>query len=273
MATYITDDGICLRVTDFSETSQIVGMFTRGHGLVPLIAKGAKRASKKNVMSGPLDLLTGGEAVFVPAKEGGGGVGGGVQLGTLAAWELSDHRSALRRYLPGLNAAMMAAEVTTHLLQPLDPHPQLFDELQAALELLGAARDARSCGRVLVAYVKAALVAAGYWPQLETCLACAKPVADRPMRFDVRAGGVLCAGNGQGCQVARGGGVTMVVPGRVVAALERLPLPAAMREKQPERAADVGALRVALEMELAQIEAVTDKAFRTRDVVQGIFTA
>ena len=39
MATYITDDAICLRVTDFSETSQIVGMFTRRHGLVPLIAK------------------------------------------------------------------------------------------------------------------------------------------------------------------------------------------------------------------------------------------
>ena len=87
----MTDEGICLRVTDFSETSQIVGMFTRGHGVVPLIAKGSKRTSKKNVMSGPLDLLTGGEVVFVPER---GGVvrGGAVQLGTLAAWELSDHR-------------------------------------------------------------------------------------------------------------------------------------------------------------------------------------
>src|SRR3954468_5784951 len=110
MATYLTDEGICLRVTDFSETSQIVGMFTRLHGVVPLIAKGAKRASKKNVMSGPLDLLTSGEVVFVPAKSGGGG--GGVQLGTLAAWELTDHRRALRGNLAALNAAMMCAEIT-----------------------------------------------------------------------------------------------------------------------------------------------------------------
>ena len=29
MATYLTDNGICLRVHDFSETSQIVAMFTR----------------------------------------------------------------------------------------------------------------------------------------------------------------------------------------------------------------------------------------------------
>src|SRR3954454_4295731 len=99
MATYVTDEGICLRVTDFSETSQIVAMFTRHHGLVPLIAKGAKRASKKSVMSGPLDLLTAGQVVFVPARDGATGSGGGAQLGILAAWELADHRGTLRAQL------------------------------------------------------------------------------------------------------------------------------------------------------------------------------
>src|ERR1051325_8908634 len=79
MANYVTDDAVCLRVTDFSETSQIVGLFTRRHGLVPMIAKGAKRQTKKNSMSGPLDLLTSGEVVFVPAKESGGNGGGGAQ--------------------------------------------------------------------------------------------------------------------------------------------------------------------------------------------------
>ena len=76
MAHYQRDDGICLRVTDFSETSQIVGMFTRRHGLVPLIAKGSKRGSKRNVVSGPLDLLTSGEVVFVAAREMPGSAGG-----------------------------------------------------------------------------------------------------------------------------------------------------------------------------------------------------
>src|SRR4051794_36986494 len=192
MATYLTDDGICLRVTDFSETSQIVGMLTRAHGLVPLIAKGAKRPSKKNVMSGPLDLLTAGEVVFVPAREGG--EGRTVQLGTLAAWELADHRKELRKNLAGLNAAMVCAEVTTLLLQPLDPHPELFAELEAALGLLGeegglcgGPEKGSGCGRVLVSYLKAALVSAGYWPQLEACLSCGKGVGDMPMRFSVGA--------------------------------------------------------------------------------------
>ena len=88
MANYVTDDAICLRVLDFSETSQIVGLLTRRHGLVPMIAKGSKRQSKKNSMSGPLDLLTSGEVVFVPAKGVGGGIGdaGGVGGGGSSEW-------------------------------------------------------------------------------------------------------------------------------------------------------------------------------------------
>jgi DNA repair protein RecO len=279
MATYLTDDGICLRVTDFSETSQIVGMFTRRHGLVPLIAKGAKRASKKNVMSGPLDLLTSGEVVFVPAKEsaGGGGSGGGVQLGTLAAWELADHRRALRGNLAALNAAMMCAEITTHLVHPLDPHEELFGDLEAALSLLGAesavagsGESASAIGRVLVAYVKAALMAAGYWPQLGACLKCAKPPGDGSIRFSVRAGGILCGSNGGGCHVEHAG-MTMAVPGRVVVALERLPLPREIQAHPPERPADAAALHIALQMLLAQVEAITDKGVRTRGLLGSIF--
>ncbi|HEY4329694.1 MAG TPA: DNA repair protein RecO [Phycisphaerae bacterium] len=272
MANYVTDDGICLRVTDFSETSQIVGMFTRRHGLVPLIAKGAKRASKKNVMSGPLDLLTGGEVVFVPAKGGGEN---GTQLGTLAAWELSDHRTALRGNLMGLNAAMMCAEVTAHLMMPLDPHEELFGELEAALELLGdaggnaAKGDERAeMGRILVAYVKAALSSAGYWPQLDACMACGKVVGagDMQMRFSVGGGGVFCGGVA-GCY-GEGGGMTMGVPGNVVVGLSRLALPTGLKAHPPERAADVGALAVALEMLLAQVEGVSDKGVRTRGGVK-----
>lgn len=284
MATYLTDDGICLRVTDFSETSQIVGMFTRRHGLVPLIAKGAKRPSKKNVMSGPLDLLTGGQVVFVPARETPGT--SGAQLGTLAEWQLTDHRQELRRNLAALNAAMMCAEITTHLVHPQDPHPELFAELEAALASLGTAAGP-NLARVLVAYLKAALQAAGYWPQFQQCLACGRPTGDWPMRFNPRGGGVFCgigrttesasragespARNADPPCHAAGTGLTLIVPGRVLLALDRLPLPAALRANPPDRPADQAALQTAAQILLAQVEAVTDKPVRTRELLTGIF--
>jgi DNA repair protein RecO (recombination protein O) len=269
MANYVTDMGICLRVVDYSETSQIVGMLTRGHGVVPLIAKGSKRTSKKNVMSGPLDLLTGGEVVYVAAREGagGGGDGAGVALATLAAWELLDHRVGLRANLRALNAAMMCAEVTTLLLQPFDPHEGLFEELEAALELLGAeSGQGMGFGRILVAYVKAALVAAGYMPALAACLGCGRVVGDEVVRFSTAAGGVFCAA----CY-GKVAGRLMDVTGRVVVALDRLPPPTVLRAKPPERAADEGALLTALKMLLAQVQAVTDRGVRTEKLVEGIF--
>jgi len=263
MANYVSDVAIVLRVTDFSETSQIVVMLTREHGVVPMIAKGSKRASKKGVVSGPLDLLTAGEVVFVPAKQT-------AELGTLAEWELTDHRKVLRGNLAALNAALVAAEVTLLLQHPHDPHPELFDECEAAFELLGTEQRARG----LVAYVKSALISAGYGPQLEACVVCGKELGlagwegggggGAEVKFNARAGGIIC---GECVQT----GPTMLVPAKIVMALARLPGPQELLASPPERAGDMGALRKAMALLLAQVTGVTDRVLRTAYVVPSVF--
>jgi len=261
MANYLTDDAICLRVTDFSETSQIVGLFTRKHGLVPMIAKGSKRPTRKNTMSGPLDLLTSGEVVYVPSK-------GAAELSTLAGWELVNHRTELRRDLAGLNAAMLCAEVSTLVMHPHDPHEELFEELEAALQLLGT----RQRMRAVAAYVKAALLEAGYAPQLDACMVCGKPLAaDVPMRFFPHAGGIACGGGASGCHMENGGGTSIAVAGRIVVALQRLPSPRVLLASPPDRPADGPSLALAMGMLLAQVESITDKRVRTRYLLGGIF--
>ncbi len=255
MATYLNDDAICLRVHDFSETSQVVGLFTRAHGMVSLIAKGVKRESKKGVVSGPLDLLTSGEVVFVPSR-------GAAELGTLAAWELADHRAGLRKNLAGLNAAMLCAEVTGMLVQAQDPHAELYGELEATLGLLAGPQRARAT----LAYVKAALVGAGYAPQLGGCLTCGRGLSDGPVRFSARAGGFVC-----GTCVLEGGGTVIQVAGRIVAALARLELPSVLAARPPEKAGDAAAQALAMGLLLAQVEAVTDRGVKTRYLLGSIF--
>ena len=51
-----TDNAVCLRKLDYSETSQVLTLFTAGHGLVRVIAKGQKRSTKTKVGVG-VDLL------------------------------------------------------------------------------------------------------------------------------------------------------------------------------------------------------------------------
>jgi len=60
--------GICLRVTDYSETSQVVHFLARGCGVVHLLAKGTKRPKSRS--GGAIDLLAEGDLVFTTRSSG-----------------------------------------------------------------------------------------------------------------------------------------------------------------------------------------------------------
>ena len=62
----VHDRCICLRKVEFSETSQILTLFARQHGINRVIAKGAHRRTKAGAskFDGGIDLLDVGEAVF-----------------------------------------------------------------------------------------------------------------------------------------------------------------------------------------------------------------
>src|SRR2546423_4482772 len=104
------DRCICLRKVEYSETSQILTLFGRAHGLFRVIAKGAHRRTKAGAskFDGGADLLDQGEAVFTfdPAKE----------LNTLTEWKLCDGHLALRKNLRGMYLALYAAELTSTLI-------------------------------------------------------------------------------------------------------------------------------------------------------------
>ncbi|MFN9968750.1 MAG: DNA repair protein RecO, partial [Phycisphaerae bacterium] len=59
MAT-VMDDAICIRVWDWSETSQTVSLFCRSLGVVRGLAKGSKRQDAR--FSGGYELFTRGQA-------------------------------------------------------------------------------------------------------------------------------------------------------------------------------------------------------------------
>jgi len=260
MATYLTDLAICLRVTDFSETSQVVALLTSNHGLVPMIAKGAKRTSKSgaSTFSGPIDLLVTGQAVFIPAKAAS-------ELATLTAWQLLNHQTRLRTTLPALYAAMICADITLALLHPHDPHQDVFAELTATLDLLATPQQPR----VLVAYAKTALVAAGYQPQLDSCLNCARPLAaDEQAAFSPRAGGILCAS----CRSTVATKTPLVaIPARIALALDRLPTPSEIQAAPPENPGSPAALHQALLLLLTQVETVSERPLRTRSILPIVF--
>ena len=176
------DRAIVLRLNDFSETSQVVTLFTREFGKVRMIAKGARRRTKAGAgaFDGGLDLLDAGEAVFRHAPE--------KDLSLLTQWQLQDGHLALRADLRAMYLGLYAAELLDALVEEHDPHPALFDRLECLLAHLP-----ESAEESFLAFELDLLREAGDAPELDRCARCGdRPGADERVFFSPAAGGLVC---------------------------------------------------------------------------------
>lgn len=113
--------GYLLHSTSWRETSLVIQLFSRQHGVVAVVAKGAKR---------PHSVLRPVLSAFQPLSVSWSGAG---EVKTLT-------RADCVGILPLQGRAFMSAwymnELLLRLLPREDPHPQLFDAYQTALEQL-----------------------------------------------------------------------------------------------------------------------------------------
>ena len=178
------DSAICLRTSDYSETSQIVHFLGRASGVLRLMAKGAKR--KKSSTGGAIDLMSEGDLVYIPSRAG--------SLGTLVEFTETDSHLALRTDAGRLNTGLYMIELAGALLAEADPHPEVFDLLHNALARLGEA-DA-PVPAVLAWFQWRTLRHVGLLGDLTACAACGRHVGPnaRGMCFSSSEGGLVCSG-------------------------------------------------------------------------------
>lgn len=125
--------GYMLHATDWKETSLIVQAFTRDHGSMALVAKGAKR---------PYSVLRPVLSVFQPLALSWSGAG---EVKTLVRADCAGVRPLGGK---ALMSAWYMNELLLRLLPREDPHPQLYDAYDAALEqLAGGSRAAGALRR------------------------------------------------------------------------------------------------------------------------------
>lgn len=180
------EPAICLRTTDYSETSQVVHFLARQTGVVRLLAKGTKRPRSKS--GGAIDLLSEGDLLFT-VKDAG-------TLGTLMEFSETASHTSLRRDATRLNTSLYMLELTHEMLAEGDPHPAVFDLLHRALERLG--QDDAPIAAVLAYFQWRLLRHVGLLGGLDSCCACGASVRDMSRQADVyfssRQGGLLCDG-------------------------------------------------------------------------------
>lgn len=186
----VRDSAIVLKRLDYSESSQILALFTPVHGKVRLIAKGARRSTKKRFNPG-VELLEAGEVVFSVREMGQ------EALANMMEWKTTRAFLGLRERLDRLNSAQYAADITAQLTNDWDAHAIVYASLYDTLDGMSQG------GAVLpavVAYQRTLLKETGVLPRLDRCVSCGHTLdKTRDIYFSSFEGGVLC----RDCEPAR----------------------------------------------------------------------
>lgn len=176
----ITTPAIILHAFKYSDTSKIVRLATRAHGVQSAIAKGASRP--KSRFGASLQVLSQGTAhlYFRPTAE----------LQTLSAFDVTDQRPALAQDLGRYASASALAEVMMRCA-PSEPQPALFDLVGALFDRL-ATVPAPQVATAGISGLWTVVRALGFAPTLNACVRDGRALDDGAVGFSVPDGGFLC---------------------------------------------------------------------------------
>ena len=187
----VKDQAICIRATDYSETSQVVTFFTKANGKVRTIAKGSKRP--KSSFDGPIEVFSHGRIVFSDSTTD--------KLATLTEFEPAGRGGGFRRLSGDLfvwHCCLFAAELVDSLADDYDPHPELFDRFVQFLRDVEDQQERgdkqRSILALLILFQLALLKEVGLQPILQACASCKRPFSPAwpECYFSSSANGLIC---------------------------------------------------------------------------------
>ncbi|HTP63061.1 MAG TPA: DNA repair protein RecO [Burkholderiales bacterium] len=148
------EPGFVLHAYPYKETSLIVEAFTRRHGRVGLLARGARR---------PRSAMRGVLLAFHPLRLSWTA---SAELGTLITAEWGGGQKSLAGI--GLMCGFYINELMLRLLPREDPHESLFDAYGAALtRLCGSEDNAAAHSTILRGFERRMLAELGYAPVLD----------------------------------------------------------------------------------------------------------
>ncbi|MFT7668713.1 MAG: DNA repair protein RecO (recombination protein O) [Planctomycetota bacterium] len=182
---HLIDRALLLRRHPYSETSAVVSVLTREHGLVRILARGVHRPRSR--FYAVLDYFDELELEWSPTKGGG--------LANLRAGRLLLRRRGITRDLDRYRAAGSILELAAVGARPSQVESPMFDLLGASLQALHL--EAATPDSIRVTFQLEFLRLHGLFPALEQCAACGReaPATSGPpprVGFSAGAGGRLC---------------------------------------------------------------------------------
>lgn len=177
----IRTDAVVLHVFDYLESSRIFRLATREGGVRSVLARGARRSSRR--FGSALDLFAEGVAEIHTRA--------GRELDTLASFEVQRSAPGLGADLGRFLGASAIAELVLRFGRE-SADESLFDALSGVIARIAAAEPHEAAGATLAGAWR--LVAElGFAPVVESCAGCHRSLGeDETAMFSHPAGGALC---------------------------------------------------------------------------------
>jgi DNA repair protein RecO (recombination protein O) len=186
-------EGIVLKTHALGDTSLIVVVYTREHGLLKLVAKAARRAPSR--FGYALEPLSRSRFVVYHKPDR--------DLHLVSQAEVLEPTGSRLSDLTRLAHAQAALELIDRLVWGEEPHAELFDLLAATLRGM-TAEPAPSLPALTLAFQLQVAGLLGYRPRLDACAGCGEAISRRRL-FSPARGGLLC----DRCADAEAGAVTL----------------------------------------------------------------
>lgn len=178
-----TDTGFLLRKFPYSESSLVLKAFTREHGIVSFMAKGARRQSSR--LHGLLEPALHLQFLF-PAHARG-------EMRVLADVALLRDFPGVRDDIARQGLAQVYGEVLLKYLPDGARAPDYHDLMLRALERLDAAgTDGAALQTRLAAFLLGFCKLSGFQPQFRLCAQCGERISGSLVDFSVEQGGPVC---------------------------------------------------------------------------------
>lgn len=168
-------EGIVIRTINYGEGSKIITLYTRSHGKISLMAKGANKV--KSRLHAVTQIFSYGEYIFYIRNE----------MGTLNQGDLQKRFVDIYQDINKTAYAAYIVELVDKLTEPKEPNPFLFQQLLSSFEQINAGKDEEIIARIFEMKV---FQNSGYRPRLHSCTICGED--DNLNAFSIKRGGLIC---------------------------------------------------------------------------------
>lgn len=173
-------EGIVLKTHALGDTSLIVVAYTREHGMLRLVAKGARKPPSR--FGYALEPLSRSRFVIYHKPDR--------DLHLVSQADVLEPTGSRLTDLARLAHGQAALELIDRLVWGEEPHAELYDLLASALASVTRA-PAPSLSAVTVAFQLQTASLLGYRPRLDACANCGSAISSRRV-FSPARGGLLC---------------------------------------------------------------------------------